>query len=73
MQVLASKVRKGQKIWLGGVKVLVTRREKWNSYLIKISYTDCGQGLPYQSGLSKVYAGFQSAEFLKHTDLLEVG
>ncbi len=73
MQVLASKVRKGQKVWLGGVKVLITKREKWNSTYVKVHYEDCGQGLPYQSGLQKVYAGNGSSLMLKLTDHLEVG
>lgn len=44
--VQASKVRKGHKVYVNGVLVLVTRREKWNSKRVKIHFQDAGNGLP---------------------------
>ncbi len=44
--MLASKLRKGHVIWIGGVWVEVTRREKWNKDTYRIHFKDMGYGLP---------------------------
>lgn len=46
MTVAASKVRKGTLIVVDGVKVRVTRREKWNTKTVRVHFEDAGHGLP---------------------------
>ena len=41
-----SKVRKGYEILVSGVRVRVSKREKWNSKSTKVHFEDCGNGLP---------------------------
>lgn len=72
MQVLASKIRKGQQVWLFGVVVEITKREKWNQRDVKLHYKDCGHGLPNRSGLQKAAAPFEDSAFLRLTDLLDL-
>lgn len=72
MQVLASKVRKGQQVWLFGVLVEITKREKWNQRDVKIHYKNCGQGLPRRSGMQTAMASLEDSAFFRLTDLLEL-
>ncbi len=39
-------IRKGKRILVEGVTVLVTKRVKWNDKRVKIHFQDCGYGLP---------------------------
>lgn len=73
MIVLASKVRKGQKIFIEGVLVEVTKREKWNSTDVKIHFKDCGNGLPKSSGWQKLCNQFGKSQFFKLDTELTLG
>ena len=42
----ASKIRKGDLIVVHGVTVRVDGRVKWDAAMVKINFSDCGNGLP---------------------------
>lgn len=41
-----TKIRKGQRINVRGIVVLVLRREKWSPGYYRVHYGDCGNGFP---------------------------
>lgn len=51
--VEAGRVRKGHEIVIEGVRVRVTKREKWDSTSAKITFEDAGYGLPTENYLGR--------------------